>query len=349
MEPPLALAVVGVAIHSAVGRTAPAAAAAVRAGIGRIREHEHMVDNAGDPFRLAFDSELEAPLRRGQRIASLATSALEQLVPQLEQRALPGSIPTFLCLPEPSDSFSSADATRISATLTNTFANRANLTCRTLTQGNAAGAVALQSAHALLSSGSSDACLVVGADSFIDPDILEPLDESGRVMSLSNRWGFPPGEGAAALLLVSKAKVRSLNMRALAEVHGVGIAHELHGREGDGVCVGEALADAFRQSVRSLGEPVAAHYCDIDGDRYREHEYSYAINRVHPEMFVDSTNYVAPAESWGAVGAASLVMLSALAIARQQRDAKVGPTSMAWAGSETGLRGSVVYRGAGKR
>ncbi len=66
-------------------------------------------------------------------------------------------------------------------------------------------------------------------------------------------------------------------------------------------------------------------------------------------MFVNATDYVAPADSWGAVGAASLVMLSALAIARQQRDANAGPTSMAWAGSEAGLRGSVVYRKAGKR
>ncbi len=349
MEPPLGLAVVGVAIHSAVGRTAPSAAAAVRAGITRLSEHDYLVDNAGDPFRLAFDSELDAPLQRGQRIARLAASAIEQLVPQLEQRKLPGSIPTFLCLPEPTETFPAADATRISATITNTFASRVELTCRNLSQGNAAGAVALQSAHALLSSGSCDACLVVGADSFIDPDVLEPLDELGRVMSLSNRWGFPPGEGAAALLLVSKAKVRSLNMPALAEVHGVGVARELHGREGDGVCVGEALADAFRQSVRNLGQPVASQYCDIDGDRYREHEYSYAINRVHHDMFVNATDYVAPADSWGAVGAASLVMLSALAIARQQRDANAGPTSMAWAGSEAGLRGSVVYRKAGKR
>ena len=344
VEPPLGLAVVGLGLHSAIGRTATSAAAAVRAGVSRLREHDHMVDREGDPFRVADDAELGAPLQRSQRIAALATSAIEQVVQQIETRKMAGRIPTLLCLPEACDTFSEADGVSVCTQVNQAFAGRLELGVRPVMQGNAAAAAAVQSAHALLSTNNADACIVAGADSFIDPDVLEPLDESGRMMSLSNRWGFPPGEGAGALLLVSKAKVRGLGFPPLAELHGLGMTREPHGRDSDGVCVGAALADAFRQSVKGLGQPVAAQYNDIDGDRYREHEFSFAITRVHADMFDNATDYVAPADAWGAVGAASLVMLSALAIARGHRGPVPGATWMAWAGSEGGLRGSLVYR-----
>ena len=336
----------GLGGRCAVGRYADAIATAVRAGITRLQEHEYMVDNAGDPFRVAYDPALTTPTRRA-RVGELAESALNSVLADLETRRYDRAVPLLLCLPSPCDTWTQADRMWLMAALVKTAeARQLELRPQLVSaSGNAAGAVGLQLACEQVRKG--ECCILLGADSFIDPDVLEPLDEAAELMSLTNKWGFPPGEGAAALLLVETRRARSMSLRPIAEIHGLGVTRESNPKHSDGICTGVGLSQAFAAAVRGLGGPVDWQYCDIDGDRYREHEFSFALQRAHASMFADATGYVSAADCWGAVGAATIPLLSLLAITPSLRTP--AGTAMVWAGSEDGLRGSIVYRcGAGR-
>ena len=57
------MVVVGVGARCAVGLTAPAAAAAARAGISRLTEHPFMLDKAGEPMVVARDPTIDPMLQ----------------------------------------------------------------------------------------------------------------------------------------------------------------------------------------------------------------------------------------------------------------------------------------------
>jgi 3-oxoacyl-[acyl-carrier-protein] synthase-1 len=196
-----------------------------------------------------------------------------------------------------------------------------------------------------LQSRAAELALVLGVDSHIDPDLLEHIDGVGRLMSSANRWGYPPGEGAGALLLASESTAYSMRMSALARIRSIGVAQEANKMGTDDVCVGLGLTAALRQALASLNPPedsLNATYCDINGERYRTSEYVYAALRLS-ERLSDPTTYTAPADCWGDVGAATGPLLTSLAVASALRGYARGPNALVWASSESGLRGAVLY------
>jgi 3-oxoacyl-[acyl-carrier-protein] synthase-1 len=183
---------------------------------------------------------------------------------------------------------------------------------------------------------------VGAADSYLDPETLEWLDATGRLSSLENRNGFPPGEAAGACVLATTAVARSYGLPILAKVASTATTVEKIPIRSEGVCIGEGLTTAIKAVASSLGEQrVAATYCDLNGERYRNEEWVYALLRVQ-EAFVDAHAYVSPADCWGDVGAASGPLFAALAIRAAQRGYSEGPSSLLWAGSESGYRSAVA-------
>ncbi|NTX05823.1 hypothetical protein [Myxococcus sp. CA040A] len=334
--------IVGWGARTVVGLRAPPSAAAVRAGISRIVEHPYMVDKAGEPYRVALDRELDSH-ERLPRIRALLECVMGEV---LEAAPLsPASkVFIFLALPERSRHFSQEHEDVLVAHVAMGLAGRCRPVIKSLALGDAAGAVAVQLAvEACASSGAL--CVVVGADSDIDADLLEELDCSGRLMSSENRWGFPPGEGAGALLIASPSTARSLKFSVLATIDGVGSAREPHPDGSDGICVGQGLTEAFRGALSRLDvrtEPIDMGYCDFNGERFREREYAYALLRMQPGMLRGPSRFVAPSDCWGHVGSATVPLLTGLVIASGMRQYARGPRALVWASSRGPTRGAVV-------
>jgi 3-oxoacyl-[acyl-carrier-protein] synthase-1 len=337
------VAIVGVGARTPVGLTAFTSAAAAAAGVSRIVEHPFMVDGNGEPFNVAMDRTLDV-LARVPRIAALASSAIDQAM-NLWQGSSATPLPVYLALPELGPSFSEADARALAGGVARHVAARAAAVVHPIPRGNAAGALALWRAALAIRERQANVVLVVGADSHIDADVLEALDRAGRTLSSAHRWGFPPGEAAAALLVVDSPTARSLGVAALGQVLAVGLGEEQALLGTDDACVGLGLAQAMKLAIDgSDGEPIHDLDCDINGERYRSAEYAYAALRLRPGLIADASAFVTAADAWGDVGAASVPLLSILALWYGRRGRSRGSRAMIWAGSESGLRGAAIVQ-----
>ena len=89
----------------------------------------------------------------------------------------------------------------------------------------------------------------------------------------------------------------------------------------DTVCLGKGLTEVFEKVFAEL--PLATDQvnhciCDMNGEPYRADEFGFAILRVG-KRFVNASDFVAPADCWGDVGAASGPLFVNLVSAAGQR------------------------------
>jgi 3-oxoacyl-[acyl-carrier-protein] synthase I len=334
------ICVVGVGARTPLGLSAYPSAAAVRAGLSALSEHPFMIDKKGAPFHVAMDRTLEG-IDRLARMTALAGSALDEVIGDLP--VTPATrVSVFLGLPAPGDHLTSRHVEQLCAALTARLAPRCQAHLIPFAEGNAAAMVALEQAQALIGADPAALSVVGGVDSFIDPALLEPLDQASRIASGTTRWGFPPGEGAGMLAVCSPSLARQLGRRILATIAAVATAEEPNRINTRTICLGVGLSEAMRGAAAYARGPISRQYCDINGERYRENELAYAILRLPPSTFVNAVDYVAPADCWGHTGAATGPLLMLLAIVCHDRGASPGPWPMIWCGSENGRRGAVL-------
>ena len=340
MLPATALCIVGLGARTPVGLRAYPSAAAVRAGISRIREHPFMVGKSGDPFQVAMDGTIADHLRL-PRMYALAASALDEAL-QCLPAAVAARLPVYLGLPELGSQFTDGQAQELCGRLAECRKDRYRVQVEGIPLGNAAGIVALERAIANLGAGPDSCCIVGGVDSMIDADVLEALDEAGRLASPSTRWGFPPGEGAGMLAVCNLAFAQQHRLAILATIAAATSDYEPNSIHTKSICTGVGLAAVLLKAAALAGSSISRQYCDLNGERYREHEFSYAILRVPRTAFINAVDYVAPVDCWGHSGAATVPLLALLPIANHQRGASPGLSPMIWCGSDSGLRGAVV-------
>lgn len=332
--------IVGCGARTPVGLRAWTAAAAVRAGISRLGFHPHLVDRHGDPMRVAMDAKLDPDLEGEARMRLLAESALaeacEAIHPVLDRAAV------FLGLPEPRPGWPDEAAepfTRalVAAVMPQVHPDRVHA----LAEGHAAGILAMAQAVEALRVEDCELAIVGGVDSYLHVDTLEGLDEQGRLHNdQDSRSSFVPGEAAAFCVLASPSWCRAWQLEPLARIIGLGLAIEPC-RTGS---VMSGLSDAIRHATRSLRLPeqtIGDTYCDLNGERHRSQEFTFAALR-NPQPFGDANRFTAPAEAWGDVGAASGPLFAVLATASGLRAYARTAHALAFAGSNGGLRGAVV-------
>ena len=180
-----------------------------------------------------------------------------------------------------------------------------------------------------LAAGTQEFHLVGGVDSYMEPETLEWLEKSEQLHSAglaNNAWGFIPGEAAGFCLLASeKARLRyqlSANCRVLA----AGVARESSLIKTDTVCIGLGLTAAVREALTALpdGIKVDRIICDQNGEAYRANDAGFMLVRLS-ERFNRGSDFLAPADCWGDVGAASIPLSVALAAAAAERGYARGP------------------------
>lgn len=341
---PAAAHIVALGARTAVGLRPETTAAAIRAGISRVQEHPRLVDTRGEPLRAAFDSKLDDELPSLERMVALAEHCLHQIATKLLPLRAELSLPLLLSTPEPRPGFTAADEQHLERRLSRAHGPLRLLSVRTASRGHAGGLEALHLAVQLVSTTAHQACLVGGAESWLEPRTLAWLSSHRRLAVADARSAFFPGEGACFALVVSHAARRSLGMPSLAAIRGSGVATERCSLQSGLDNLGLGLTAAIRDARAGLGGSaglVDDIYCDLNGESYRAQEWGLAILRTHPWLR-DPAGHVAPADRWGDLGAATGTALAMLPIAAWQRGYDRGPLALLFAGSDAGRRAAVV-------
>jgi 3-oxoacyl-[acyl-carrier-protein] synthase-1 len=334
----------GIGGRTAVGLNAVASAAAVRGGLSGIAAHPFYVDKDGHPINLAYDTELPLQLDVHRRMESLLTSALAEALetcPRYDEL----SPHCWIGIAEARPGIPRSIGQSISTVVTDVL-SIPHTSVHALQQGHAGGLMALQACAQNISKGNVDCAVAAGVDSYCDPHTLEWLDDAGCLLSVGNRNGFPPGEAAGVCFLATSDVAEQLGLPVLATLLAASTVVEAHPIRSSEVCVGEGLAAAIDGVVKASCLPersITLTYCDLNGERYRNEEFAYALLRVQ-RAFVNVHNYVSPADCWGDVGAASGPLFASLAVVAQQRGYGNGVYSLLWAGSESGHRTAMLLR-----
>lgn len=211
--------------------------------------------------------------------------------------------------------------------------------------------VGMHEAHAMLTSGHRDFCVVGGVDSYLEPATLNWLQENQQLLSEGVRSGFPPGEAAAMVVLANERGLRQRRLESLGLVCAVGLAQETKLIKTDTVNLGEGLTHALLTAtaeLRASGEQVDEIFCDINGERFRSEEWGFAALRVH-QALRDAAQYRSAVNCWGDVGAASAALLTVWSTQAFLRKYARGARALVWASSEKGLRAAALLERSAKK
>jgi 3-oxoacyl-[acyl-carrier-protein] synthase I len=342
------LCIVGMGASTPVGRDAWSSAAAVRAGISGLIEHPYMIDTAGEPMRVAMAPWLDVELQGLARLESLLFPAITQaLEPLCQSGSRKLRVALALGLPGPRPGLPPG----LEEGLRNSLAARCPhvfAAVATFSVGHAAGVLGLEAGWKRMADGSFDAIVLAGVESYLEPETLEWLEEHDQLHgagALNNAWGFIPGEGAGAVLLVSQESARLLPVDVLGWVLSVGTGSEPNRIKTQTVCIGEGLTAAFRSGLAGLPAEakVTDVYCDLNGEPYRADEFGFACLRTK-DAFESASEFVAAADCWGDVAAASVPLCLVQASVAARKAYAHGSYPFVWASSESGERGAALLQ-----
>ena len=336
------ICVVGVGAATSIGRTAPTSAAAVRAGISSFADHPYMIDQHGDPFVVAMASYLRDDLNFEQRLSELALPAAREALSSLNfssRRFDP--IPLLVGLPSIRPGIPQELTSRLSEQLGQLTKNGCIVSpTHMILAGHSAGLMAIEVGSGMIQSRKATFCLVGGVDSYIDPDTLEWLESGEWLHRPDNAYGFIPGEAAGFCLLCSTEDASRYGLPVLSRLVAIATAHENKRITAQEICIGEGLSKSVMQVVRSLhysGAFIDYTICDQNGERFRAEEFGFMLARTS-KHFADPADYLAPADCWGDVGAASGPLFLMLAVAAAQKGYARGPHALLLTSSESAER-----------
>jgi 3-oxoacyl-[acyl-carrier-protein] synthase-1 len=333
-----------------VGLDAPSAAAALRAGVSRVRESS-VHDKLLEPHRMALVPEDALPPLAKPLEAAPLTSAharmLRLAAPALKQvlgAAGPDPVALFLGLPEArpgepnpvSETFLAdlvAQADAASVLLPSSKLHR---------EGGAAGLFALRDALEWLAGGAADVAVVGAVDTFLDLRRLAALDAEGRVLGERIMDGFIPGEGAAMLLVATPDGAARLGLSPLARVLAAATGEEPGHRYSTEPYRGDGLAKAFQDvfAAAPSAPPVCCVYAGFNGESLPSKEWGVAYLRSS-DRFAKDCRVEHPADCMGDAGAALgpiMLALAATGLARGYR----GSPCLVWSTSDREPRAAAL-------
>ena len=220
----------------------------------------------------------------------------------------------FLALPEADRAGDPVGCDKIVEAIADECAARTKfMGARSLKFGHAAGVAAVNAAARAFQEGFKGAALVLGVDSWLAALALENLDETGRLHSPTNPFGFVPGEAAAGMLIMAERFVAKEASRAKLLSTGWSNEAVLGPHEPR---LGLALTSAARKSLRSVDiqeERLRTVVADLNGIPERADEVGYTLVRISDRLAPDLQT-ITPAEWFGDVGAATIPLAVGLGV-----------------------------------
>ncbi len=248
---------------------------------------------------------------RYRRMLGLATVALNELYATIPVEQ---SIPLFLGGPETSLNQKVVIDSAFIRHLAECSGHNIDVAnSRLFATGRTAGLEAIELAFEYMQQMKADYILVGAVDSYIDLDVLGHLEREQRILASGIADGFVPGEAAGFILLASQQGIEKLNKKYSPSIQRPGIAQETGHRYSQEPYQGNGLAEATRLSLQSLGEQkVGSLYSSMNGESFFAKEHGVALMRNN-EQLNEVVNVQHPADCFGDLGAATGIVLTALA------------------------------------
>jgi len=313
-----------------LGLSAPAAYAAIRAGLSRFQELAYL-DDRGEPLRGSRLAILEERTSERRRWFSLLCYALEDAL--RSQRATP-NCQLFVVLPERPASMQSfvksveaALDGRLSLERTQFFVG-----------GPCAAYAAIQSAREQLASRACQTAMVAAADSLIGARALLAWSKQQRLLTRANPDGFVPGEAAAALLLARRCE------DPLGSICAVGFGMEPGLLSNDVPLRSQGVVEAARAALSACQlhmHDVDVRLSDATGESYGFKEQALAVLRTLREN-KDSFPLWRSAASLGHTGVASSMCNLVIALCAARVGRFPGRRAIAYAADDDGKRAALI-------
>lgn len=348
------LEILGVGMVNAVGLTARTAAAAMRAGVSRLREspvygkrsEPHVMGLVGDeylpPLHPSFE-EVASMSSRNRRMLRLGTYALQEAA---QFCATPP--PLLLSLPEAD----TGQADPVRAGFINDLAVQAGVALdlsgsKVFRHGRAGGLMLLVEAQRLLANRHIPYVLVGGVDSYLDLALLCRLDLEDRLHQHGVSDGLIPGEGAAFLLLGRQGLAKSMRMTPAARLTSAGVGNEPGHRYSPTPYRGEGLASAFDELFHAArpGTPkIRSVFAGFNGESMSAKEWGVAHLRSM-RHFEEDHAIDHPSECIGDAGAAAGPIMLVQAAVDLEQGSRAGPV-LVWCSSDREARAAALVQSA---
>ena len=296
------IVITGRGLVTPVGLSTAASCAALRAGIARLQELPAGVVDAATNEEKPICGGLEpiaglAKEAETERVAQLARYALtEALLSSRGNTSPQGAIGLYLGLDDQEDAAPVLAACR-------ELLPQAN--AHPFTDGRCAGLLALHAGLRALQQGQVAAAVVGGVDSLIRSAVLQRLLAEELLQCPANPRGIVPGEGAGFVVLETAEAAQTRGVVPQALLLAAALAEEPTAGS-DEVNQAQGLTTALRQAITEAGGLQAPPLviCDLNGDRYRAMEWSFAAMRTIGPLPGESALWH-PADCIGDTGAAS--------------------------------------------
>jgi 3-oxoacyl-[acyl-carrier-protein] synthase-1 len=354
MTSPPQAEVLAVGLVTPVGLRAPAVAAALRAGINRLREsdvrgrrfHRLVMGWIGEEHLPSLESSVEVAIHalptRTHRMLRLAAPPLQEALAGWKH-APP---PLLLALPDVHFPGSGpVDTGFLRHLMVQANVRLDTRQSRIFRNGRAGGLLALRHGLELLKMRKAPAICVGGVDTYFDLRLLAELDAQDRLMTEGVTDGFFPGEGAAFLLLGASGVAASLGQPPLARLAGVAEGFERGHLYSDAPHTGDGLADALRNLFASLpsGMPrVACVYAGLNGENFWAKDWGVARLR-NAQHFEENCRIEHPVEYIGDPGAALGTLLVGVAAIGLHRG-YLAPPCLVWCASDREERAAALLQ-----
>lgn len=326
----------------AVGLSAAAACAAMRAGISRFVELPYR-DNQGEPIMGAVVPGASLSLKPKERLVQLLAMAIADCLRGEPAEPL-DRIPLLVAFAEPDRP---GGETGLALTIIQQVQERLDIqfhptSSRVFPSGHTAGFEALRGARHLIQHTGVSACLICGVDSFINAATLLWLDQHDRLKTPANRDGVIPGEAAAAVLIRAKPLAASRT-----EVIGIGFGKEQAAILSEEPLLGRGLTDAARGALTEakLGlHEIDVRLSDVTGELYGFKELPLIEGRLMRVVRKEAQPLWHWAEAIGDSGAAAGIAQLILAEQAFQKGYAPGQRAICFASSVPGDRAAVVLQ-----
>jgi 3-oxoacyl-[acyl-carrier-protein] synthase-1 len=322
---------------TSVGLNAPAACAAIRAGVRNMSE-TRFVGSSGEPL-IAAQAPLPKPWRgRAKLVKMLAASVTECLASVSPE--VHADLPLLLCISEKDrpgrDDFEESVVQDVEAETGVRFSREYT---RILPLGRASGLVAIDHARRLIADAARTRVLIAGVDTLVVRNYLSWLQDADRLLTEDNSNGVIPGEAAGCVLLE-----RGFDEANSLTCLGLGFAEERVTIYSEEPFRADGLTRATQLALTEAGLDLAAcglRLTDISGEHYYFREAALTLTRLLRRE--GCREFWHPAECIGEVGAAvGPILLGYAAFAARKRFLPGYPL-IVQASSDAGLRAAACF------
>ena len=214
--------------------------------------------------------------------------------------------------------------------------------------GHSGAVMAVDRAPDMMARKGLERVIVLGVDSYLDPESLDWLAENHRLKIESVPTGLMPGEAGACFLLESGRAAQNRRAKGLAVVVQPALGTEENHYYSDGSSQGAALAGVIHQAIVNAGldGPFAGEVIsDMNGETWRAYELGSARIRLS-SVLSGEAGFIFPADSLGEVGAASGAVAICMAARMLHRRYSLGDTVLIASSSDAGPVGALCVRNA---